>query len=168
MSSHHEDIEFEVVRHDNEPTHTENSEFHSVKKTEIKNLVRKSDTPKSSIINSTTTEPNSTEGERKKSISLLKIFLGDYMDNDKFKSMMPYVIFVTILAILYIYNGFANNAKHRQKAQLTEQIKELRSKSMAFNALKMQAIQRSSILNKCNEFGLELEESVTPHKIVEK
>ena len=103
-----------------------------------------------------------------KSRSILKIFLGNYIAGEQTKNMLPYMIFVTILAIIYIFNGFAMNAQHRKRSILIEQVKELRSKSMAFNAQKMQELRRSSILKRCQEQGLELEESVVPPKIVEK
>ncbi|MBO5873484.1 MAG: ABC transporter permease, partial [Rikenellaceae bacterium] len=96
------------------------------------------------------------------------IFLGSYIVGPHTKKMMPYIVFVTVLAILYIVNGFAINAQHRKHSQLTEQVKELRSKSRAINAIKMQEMRRSSILKRCQERGIELEESVVPPKIVKK
>ena len=108
------------------------------------------------------------EGAARKSRSLLTIFLGSYIVGPHTKKMMPYIVFVTVLAILYIVNGFAINAQHRKHSQLTEQVKELRSKSRAINAIKMQEMRRSSILKRCQERGIELEESVVPPKIVKK
>lgn len=108
------------------------------------------------------------ENVARKSRSLFTIFLGSYIVGPHTKKMMPYIVFVTVLAILYIVNGFAINAQHRKHSQLTEQVKELRSKSRAINAIKMQEMRRSSILERCQERGIELEESVVPPKIVKK
>ena len=108
------------------------------------------------------------ENVARKSRSLFTIFLGSYIVGPHTKKMMPYIVFVTVLAILYIVNGFAINAQHRKHSQLTEQVKELRSKSRAINAIKMQEMRRSSILKRCQERGIELEESVVPPKIVKK
>lgn len=108
------------------------------------------------------------ENVARKSRSLFTIFLGSYIVGPHTKKMMPYIVFVTVLAILYIVNGFAINAQHRKHSQLTEQVKELRSKSRAINAIKMQEMRRSSILKRCQERGIDLEESVVPPKIVKK
>jgi hypothetical protein len=159
MNDRYKDIEIEIVGRNYEPEPVAEST-----QPEIDEQYDDSFDSESEYFDS---DDNTTESAQRKNRSILNIFLGNYIAGEA-KSMLPYIVFVTILAIIYIFNGFAMNAQHRKHSRLTEQVKELRSKAMTINAQKMQDMQRSSILKRCQERGIELEESVVPPKIVEK
>ena len=161
MNDRYKDIEIEIVGRNYEPESVAESTQPEIDEQYDDSFDSDSESE------SFDTDDNATETTPRKSRSILNIFLGNYIAGEA-KSMLPYIVFVTILAIIYIFNGFAMNAQHRKQSRLTEQVKELRSKSMTINAQKMQDMQRSSILKRCQERGIELEESVVPPKIVEK
>lgn len=92
---------------------------------------------------------------------------GNIFSKKEFQSRMPYVIFLSILTILYIFNGFYINGLHSNSIKLSNQVKELRAKSMTLKSIRMSSTRQSYLIKQIEERGLTLEESLTPPKVID-
>ena len=81
--------------------------------------------------------------------------------------MYPYVLFIAVLMFLYIANGYHIQKLHRRHDRISEQIKELRSRSLTLTSIRMTATRQSEI-KELEARGIPLQESLTPPKIIDK
>ena len=80
---------------------------------------------------------------------------------------LPYVFFVLLLMLLYIANGYYTQKLNRRYTQLNNEVKELRTKSLSINEMRMTATRQSEIIQRLKEAGIDLQESVVPPQVVE-
>ena len=81
---------------------------------------------------------------------------------------IPYVLFIAVLMFLYIANGYHIQKLHRRHDRISEQIKELRSRSLTLSSIRMTATRQSEIIKELEARGIPLQESLTPPKIIDK
>ena len=96
------------------------------------------------------------------------ILTGNILSRSEVRKAYPYMIFVAILMFIYIGNAFRSQQLYREQAQLTEQVRELRSKSMSIASEKMQATRQTTIMKELERRGIPLRESLTPNKVIPK
>ena len=75
---------------------------------------------------------------------------------------------LALLMFLYIANGFHIQKLHRRHDRLTEQVKELRARSLTVSSLRMISTRQSEIIRELELRGIPLEESLSPPKVIEK
>ncbi len=80
---------------------------------------------------------------------------------------LPYVFFVLLLMLLYIAGGYHTQQLNRRYIRLNNEVKELRTKSLSINEMRMTATRQSEIIERLRQAGIELEESVVPPRIAE-
>lgn len=94
---------------------------------------------------------------------------GDILVRDFVIRQLPFFLFLTFLALLYIGNRYHAERVVRKTAALKKEIRELRSESISAGAELMFKSSQSEVLRMVHEKNLGLEESkVPPHKIVVK
>lgn len=103
-----------------------------------------------------------------KSILSGDVASGDVLAKKKMRRTYPLMIFVAALAFFYIYNVFRTQAVYREHSRLSEQVKELRAKSMTIASDKMRATRQSRIMEELDRRGIPLKESLTPNKVIPK
>ncbi len=108
---------------------------------------------------------SSPKGERGGVLS--QIFSGRFLTHQRVERHYPFVIYIFFLMFLYISQGYYVQSLHRQHKRLTAEIEELRVRSLTFASERMSATRRSAIVEALEEHGIELEESLTPPKIIE-
>lgn len=104
--------------------------------------------------------------EKNKDNTLVSVLSGNILSKSEVKRAYPYMIFVACLMFLYIANIFRTQYIYREHARLTEQVKELRAKSMTIASDKMKATRQSNILIELERRGIPLRESLTPNKVI--
>lgn len=104
--------------------------------------------------------------EKKKGNTLVSVLSGNILSKSEVTRAYPYMIFVACLMFIYIANVFRTQYIYREHAQLTEQVKELRAKSMTIASDKMRATQQSNIMVELRRRGIPLRESLTPNKVI--
>ena len=116
-----------------------------------------------------------SEDAPKHSSSLHKFILwtknvlsGDILSNKEVKKHYSYVLFLLVLALLYITHIFSVQQLYREHSQLTRDIKDLRAKSLTISSYRMQATRHSNIIKMLEERGSALEESLTPNVVISK
>jgi hypothetical protein len=94
-------------------------------------------------------------------------FSGNFLSHEKIVSNMPYVFFLTFLAILYIANGYYTEKTIKQLYKTNNEIKELRSEYIS-NKSDLELIKQQSHVAFSIK-SLELKESLSPpNKIIIK
>lgn len=93
---------------------------------------------------------------------------GSFLMRAEVRRQYPYVLFMALLMFLYIANGFHIQKLHRRHDRLTEQVKELRARSLTVSSLRMISTRQSEIIRELELRGIPLEESLSPPKVIEK
>ena len=66
-----------------------------------------------------------------------RVISGSILADAEVQKHYPYVLFMAVLMFLYIANGFHIQKLHRRHDRLTEQVKELRARSLTVSSLRM-------------------------------
>lgn len=104
--------------------------------------------------------------KKKKGNTLMSVLSGNILSKSEVTRAYPYMIFVACLMFLYIANVFRTQYTYREHARLTEQVKELRAKSMTIASDKMRATRQSNIMVELRRRGIPLRESLAPNKVI--
>jgi len=108
--------------------------------------------------------------ERKelKRVGTLKgLLAGSLLTKEKVVRQLPFILFMTLLAFIYIGNRYHAEKLVRKNSRLQDEVKELRAKSISTSAELMQVSKQSEVVRLIREKNLGLRESVTPpRKIV--
>lgn len=81
---------------------------------------------------------------------------------EKVRRNMGYVLFVTVLGIVYISNGYSMERLHRERVELERQVSDLRFESITAAADLMFMRKQSEVIKRIKKEGLTLEESKEP------
>ncbi len=108
----------------------------------------------------------SKEAKEEKTQGVFISFLsGKFLSHEKIISNLPFVFFLTFLAILYIANGYYAEKTVKQLYRTNNEIKELRSEYISTKSDLELIKQQSHVAFSIRE--LELKESLTPpNKII--
>lgn len=104
---------------------------------------------------------------RKKGVlakGLSSVFSGTFLTNEKTLQHLPFILFLTLVAIFYIANGYYADDKIREVNKISNQLKELRSEYISTKSELMFASKQSEVAKSAEELGLK-EPVVPPIKI---
>jgi hypothetical protein len=110
----------------------------------------------------------SQERKELKRVGTLKgLLAGSLLTRERLVGQLPYILFLTLLAFIYIGNRYHAEKIVRENSKLQDQVKELRAKAISTSAELMHLSKQSEVVRLIRQKGLGLEESVTPpRKIV--
>jgi len=95
--------------------------------------------------------------------SFFKELLSGSMVSEKLiLNNLGYVVFLAVLAALYIANRYNAERITRESARLQSEVKDLRAEALSTSAELMFISRQSQVYRMINEKGLELEELKTP------
>ncbi len=97
-----------------------------------------------------------------KSASSVKSVLEGSLLAEKLRQNIFYVLFVTVLGIVYISNGYSTERLHRERVALEKEVTDLRFESISAAADLMLMRKQSEIIKRIKREGLTLEESKEP------
>ena len=80
----------------------------------------------------------------------------------KLKNNSVLIVFVGLLVILYIANGYSMEKLHRERMKLENEVRDLRFESISAAADLMFIQKQSEVLKQIEREGMELEESKEP------
>ncbi len=95
---------------------------------------------------------------------LSSVFSGTFLTNEKTLKHLPFIVFLTIIAVFYIANGYYADDKIREVNRISNQLKELRSEYISTKSDLMFASKQSEVARSVEELGLK-EPVVPPIKI---
>ena len=110
-----------------------------------------------------------TPPPRKKKSGIIKslnsVFSGTFLSNEKVLKHIPFLLFLSVIAILYIANGYWADDKIRQVNKLGSRLKELRSEYISTKSDLMFVSKQSEVAKSADKMGLK-EPIAPPMKIV--
>lgn len=104
---------------------------------------------------------------RKKGVlakGLSKVFGGSFLSDDRAVQHIPFILFLGLIAILYIANGYYADDKIREENRTKNEIKELRTEYISTTSEKMFVSKQSEVAKAVLPLGLK-EPVVAPMKI---
>lgn len=105
---------------------------------------------------------------RKKGVlakGLSSVFSGTFLTNEKTLKHLPFILFLALIAIFYIANGYYADDKIREVNKTSNQLKELRSEYISTKSELMFASKQSEVAKSVEPLGLK-EPVVPPIKIM--
>jgi len=113
-------------------------------------------------------EENSAEATKKPRRSLREFIDGTVFTRELILGQLRYVLFLTVLALLYIANRYHSEGIIRQINKVQNEIKDLRSEHISITSELMYLSKQSEVKKMSDEKGLGLTEvTEPPKKIVE-
>lgn len=99
--------------------------------------------------------------------SIKDLIDGSLIANDFIVKQLPYIVFLVMLAFIYIANRYNAEKVVRRNIELTKEINELRAEAITTSSELMFISKQSEVAKLVEKRGLELKESVVPpRKIV--
>jgi len=101
----------------------------------------------------------------------IKDFIGGgFLTSENVIKQIPYVLFLLVIAIIYIGNRYQAEKIVRETIALKNEVKELRAESITTTSELMYISKQSEVAKLVKEKGLDLKEAVVPPKkiVVEK
>ena len=95
---------------------------------------------------------------------LKELLDGSLLTRESVVRQLPYILFVTFLAVIYIGNRYHAEKVVRETTILQNEIRELRSESISVEAELMDISKQSEVVLLVQQRGLDLKESVEPPK----
>lgn len=95
---------------------------------------------------------------------LSSVFSGTFLSSDKSLKHLPFIMFLVLVAIFYIANGYYADDKIREVNKISNQLKELRSQYISTKSELMFASKQSEVAKAAESMGLK-EPVVPPTKI---
>jgi len=114
----------------------------------------------------------SSQGEQKKPVSDFKIrsvrdlIDGSLLTRKAILRQLPFVLFLSFLAVLYIGNRYHAIRIMRETMKVQDELKELRANSITTAAQLMNLSRQSQLVKMVQDKGLDLKESVVPPKVL--
>lgn len=102
----------------------------------------------------------SSKNESKGSIK--NVMDGSILTNDNFLNQVPYILFLTFIAVIYIGNRYHAEKILRETINISSELKELRAEAITSTSKLMFKSKQSEVARLVNENGLGLKEAVEP------
>ena len=99
--------------------------------------------------------------------SFLNIFSGNFLSKDNVIHQLPFILFLTLIGLGYIANGYLAEKSVREISRINTELKELKSEYITTKSELMFMSNQSEVARASAPIGLK-ESTVPPKKIVVK
>ena len=99
--------------------------------------------------------------------SFLNIFSGNFLSKDNVIHQLPFILFLTLIGLVYIANGYYAEKSVREISRINTELKELKSEYITSKSELMFMSNQSEVARASASLGLK-ESTVPPKKIVVK
>ncbi len=110
------------------------------------------------------TETGQDTKKEKGNASVRDFMDGSVLTRDFVMKQLPFIIFLAILAILYIGNRYHAEKLVRRSGELQTELRELRAEAITVSAELMHLSRQSEVLKLLEKNNLDLAESLVPPK----
>lgn len=97
-----------------------------------------------------------------------QVISGNFLIRPEVRRQYPYILTLAVLMFLYIANGYYVQKLHRRNELLTDEIKELRARSLTLTSQRMTSTRQSEIIRELEKRGIPLIEATEPPYIIKK
>ena len=106
-----------------------------------------------------------TDSKNKVIKSFQSVVSGSFLSREETMRFLPFLLFISFLAVIYIANGYYAEGKIRKENKLTEELKDLRSEYIITKSDLVFVSKQSEVAKAAAVWGLK-ESVVPPKKIV--
>ena len=100
--------------------------------------------------------------------SLIGLLNGNILTKEEVVAHLPYFLFLSLLALIYIANGYWAEGTVRSLNRVDNELKELRSEYITTKSDLMYNSKQSQVAQTLKEKGMTLKESLVPPKKIIK
>lgn len=93
---------------------------------------------------------------------LRNVMDGSILTNDGFLDQVPYILFLTLIAVIYIGNRYHAEKILRETINISHELKELRAEAITSTSNLMFKSKQSEVARLVEQKGLGLKEAVEP------
>jgi hypothetical protein len=97
--------------------------------------------------------------------SFQNVVSGNFLSREETMRFLPFLLFLSLIAVFYIANGYYAESKMRKQNKLTDELKELRSEYIITKSDLMFISKQSEVARAAAPLGIK-ESVVPPKKIV--
>lgn len=126
---------------------------------------QRSSEDKTSVRSTELNQPEKVKKQRKGRKRVQEFLAGDYLSRKWVVGNLPYLLFLTILAIIYIGNTYYAEKTFQETEYLKTELKELRYQYITNKSALMFQSRQSEISARAQVYGLK-ETSLPPYKIL--
>ncbi|HBI80384.1 MAG TPA: hypothetical protein DDY04_00150 [Bacteroidales bacterium] len=108
--------------------------------------------------------PQQPKSKKEGKVGFKDFISGRILTHEVISGQMPYIIFMVVLAIIYIANNYHYNNLLRTEQKLRQEVKNLRAESITTAAQYMSISKQSEVVKLVDQKGLDLIESRIPPK----
>jgi hypothetical protein len=87
--------------------------------------------------------------------SLTAVFGGNFLGNPKIINQLPFIFFISFIALFYIANGYWADDKIRQMNKITNELKELRTEQITVQSDLESVTNEVHVAEEAKKLGLE-------------
>jgi len=109
-------------------------------------------------------EPVKKKKAPKRRNGFKEVLDGSILKSDMIVQQVPFIIYLTILAIVYIGNRYHAERIIRESLSLQAEVKELKAEAISTSSELLRISKQSEVIKLVVANGLELEEAVLPPK----
>ena len=119
-----------------------------------------------------TTPPAATDEpqppRRKRGIRIGQFFTGSVLTQEEFTRRLPVIVYIVLLMLLYIANGFHVQHKHSELDRLTDELKQLKTEAVTSSAVRMTITRQSEVERLLEERNMPLKQGGSPTHLIEE
>lgn len=101
-------------------------------------------------------------------ISVGQFFTGGVLSREEFTDRLPVIVYVVVLMLLYIANGFHIQQRHSRVDELNAELKRLNTVATTTAARRMSGTRQGEIEKLILQFNLPLSITTVPPRIIEQ
>lgn len=113
-------------------------------------------------------EPSDEQAKTRHAISVGQFFTGGILSRDEFTRRLPVVIYVVVLMLLYIANGFHVQQRHSRVDELNRELKKLNTVATTTAVRRMSGSRQGEIEKLIRHFNLPVAITKIPPRIIER
>jgi len=110
-------------------------------------------------------KPSRPKKRSKIARSFVSVFSGSFLSKENVIRQLPFILFLTLIALVYIANGYYAEKTVRSISRINSELKELKTEYIFVKSELMQLSNQSEIAKAVKPLGLE-ESTSPPKKIV--
>lgn len=100
--------------------------------------------------------------KKKSNVNIMSVLGGSFLVKEKFAKQFPFMVYVTVLLMLLIYNTYVAEERNREIASATRELNDLHVEYIQLKSAIMEASKQSVLARKLKDSGIK--EPVEPLK----
>ena len=105
---------------------------------------------------------NSDKKKKKSNVNIMSVLGGSFLVKEKFTKQFPFMVYVTALLMMLIYNTYVAEERNREIAKNTKELNDLHVEYIQLKSSLMEASKQSVLARKLKDTGIK--EPVEPLK----